>query len=147
MKRIETDIIISSKVEDVWKAIMDVSSYHKWNPQIVNINGEIELNGNINVEVYSPDNSGLQYSFDAKLVDFKLNKILAWEGGTEGILYGYHYWVLEDLGDTTRLVHGEDMRGTYIDSITLDEFNLLKPAYEKFNRNLKQYIEGFKREE
>jgi hypothetical protein len=142
VKKIETSIIINAGVEEVWRAITDVASYNKWNPQIIDIKGRLEANETIYAEIYAPDGSGTKYGFEGRVVKAEPNKVLAWEGGTKGILFGYHYWILEPHEEGTKVLHGEDMEGSYIDGISDEEFDLLKPAYEDYNVKLKQYVEA-----
>ncbi|MBO9128562.1 SRPBCC domain-containing protein [Bacillus sp. 165] len=140
MKELITEIIIPAKVEDVWAVLIDAANVPEWNPQIFKITGRFGLNEKITGHVYAPNGSGKRFAFKGKVTDFEKGKKLAWKGGVPGVLYGYHYWELIDLGTETKVIHGEQFYGVFTFLISEARLNMMKPFYEDANTALREYL-------
>lgn len=132
MVKLETEIDIAAPPSRVWQILTDFESFPEWNP-LLQIMGKPELGAKLKVKVNAPDGSGSQYNFQAKVVDFEPDKLLAWKGGVPGILSGYHYWRISPSGDGIRLIHGEDFYGLYVWIKGYQHIMSFRPNYEAAN--------------
>jgi hypothetical protein len=140
MKELVTELIIPAKPDDVWDVLTNIATFPDWNPQIFKIKGKFELGKSITAHVYAPDGSGKRYAFKGKVTDFEKGKKLAWKGGVPGILSGYHYWELVDLGTETKVIQGEKFYGIFTIFLSQARVDSMKTSYEEANVGLKEYV-------
>lgn len=140
MKEIKTEMTIPAKPGEIWDILTDAASHTEWNPQIVRIRGRLTGEEKIHVRVHAPVGSGMAFGFKAKMVGFEPYKRLAWEGGVPGILFGHHYWELQDLGTETKVIHGEKFKGLFAFFLTPARIEQLGTSYAAANLELKKHI-------
>ncbi|MDM5197423.1 SRPBCC domain-containing protein [Fictibacillus enclensis] len=140
MKSLRTECVLPYPVDMVWEVISDTEKHALWNPQIVSIKGECNKGSSLSVCVRSPVGGGLPFRFKASVKDLDSGKKLAWTGGVPGILTGYHYWELTDLGDQTRLVQGEVFTGLFTSVLSQKRIDSMLPSYESANTGLHNYL-------
>jgi hypothetical protein len=107
--QIKTEISISSKPEDVWKALMDFSAYPAWNPFIVKIQQVSDKKLVVDMK-----NGTSITTFTTEILKMAAPLELRWRGklgNVSGLFTGEHYFVLTAQGGGTKFTHGENFSG------------------------------------
>ncbi len=114
MKNIKTEILINTNATKVWDVLMDFENHPKWNPFIKSIHGEQKLGKNLTVHIQPPNAKGM--TFKPVILTLKPNIEFRWKGklGIKGIFDGEHYFILEPVGNNTKLIHGEKFSGILV---------------------------------
>lgn len=115
MKNIETEITISTKPDKVWNTLMKTDEYHKWNPFVRKLEGEIKKGNQIAITLKQVN--GKEMDFKPVITELAPQKELRWQGKLfiSGIFDGEHYFKLEPIeGNKTKFIHGENFSGILI---------------------------------
>jgi len=135
--QIETQIIIKSSPEKVWKNLIDFNSYSNWNSFITSIQGTAavgeQLVANINKSQFKPT-----------VLIATPNKELRWLGKLlfSGIFNGEHYFQITETSDgNTLLTHGENFKGILVPMFKNKLHTDIKNGFESMNEALKRLCE------
>ncbi|MFN3196338.1 MAG: SRPBCC family protein [Chlorobiota bacterium] len=115
MKNIETEITINAKPDKVWNTLMKTDEYHKWNPFVRKLEGEIKKGNQIAITLKQVN--GKEMDFKPVITELAPQKELRWQGKLfiSGIFDGEHYFMLEPIeGNKTKFIHGENFSGILI---------------------------------
>ena len=61
MKKLLTEITISTSPQQVWNILTDFNSYPNWNPFIKSISGNQTIGSQLNVVIQPPGSSGMTF--------------------------------------------------------------------------------------
>lgn len=139
-KRVEVVSHLPFDVSLVWRVLVDLERYPDWNPQFVSATGTATLGNTLEFRVNPPSGKGQPYDFKAKIVDLVPERSLAWEGGFRPILWGRHFFNLEERDGGVVLTHGEAFQGLYPFWIGQRGVDALRPAYEAANHALEKRL-------
>ncbi len=138
-KHISTDIVIDAPANRVWKTLTDFKRYPQWNPFIRNASGAIREGATIEITLQTK--GGDPISFSPRVLQFKENEKLQWEGRLimPGIFTGQHTFTLSAIDSTrTRLVQEENFSGILVPFINLDP---TLDGFKSMNAELKKVTE------
>ena len=141
MKKIETQIVIESDAEVIWKTLMDFDEYPKWNPFIKMISGGKKAGEKLEVKIQPPEQNGM--TFKPVIMKSDANKEFRWIGKLlfKGLFDGEHYFLLHDNNDgTTTLIHGEVFSGILVGLLS-SALQKTEEGFALMNNALKHKIE------
>jgi hypothetical protein len=135
-REISTEVLIDGSPRTVWQVLTATSAYPSWNPMIARIVGDLR-EGNI-IEV----DEGM--IFHPRILAFRAEQELRWKGHVwvPGIFDGEHRFVLEPLGDRTRLIQSERFTGILAGKITNGIIDETVNAMNGMNSALKARAES-----
>jgi hypothetical protein len=142
-RKIETEIIISSNIEEVYSRIINFNDYVNWSPFIISINGDLKVGGKINVTIRPENQNGM--SFNPTIVSVKNNKEISWLGhfGFKGIFDGEHYFILEKISkEQVKFVHGENFSGLLVPVLWFMVKKSTTSGFIAHNEALKKLVES-----
>lgn len=142
MRQYHTKIEIDAPAQDVWRVLTNFTTYNEWNPLVRSVTGDIQEGGTIKTEIIPLENI-----FSAKLLSFKPNQEIIWEGkmGAKFLLAGKHYYHIIQLNEATCLLkHGEYFSGLLSYLIPSNLLRKMEDAFARHNRALKSKVENGK---
>lgn len=140
-KKIQTEIIINSTKEKIWKILIDTDKYKEWNPFIVSMSGKIK-EGERLVNVMK--NGEGTITFKPKVLKVIENEYFEWMGNliVPGLFDGQHYFKLEDIRPgQVKLTHGENFKGLFSGMILRKIGDETKTKFIAMNNAIKQKAE------
>lgn len=142
VKIIETDILITSSPEAVWKILTDFATYPEWNPFIQEISGEALAGARLRVSLVPP--GGRPVTLKPLVLTALPGKELRWTGhlGLPGFFDGDHVFRIEPAeGDRVRFRQSEQFRGVFVALVPGKLFDMTRRGFEAMNRALKERVE------
>ncbi len=112
MKEIRTEIELHSCVSAAWKVITDFSTFHTWNPVIIQIIGEARLGEKLKISVRT--SKGKTRIYRPTITKLEEDHELRWKGKSfiPGFLSGERIFIFQEISrDYTRLLHSELFSG------------------------------------
>ena len=112
MKEIRTEIELHSCVSAAWKVLTDFSTFHTWNPVIIQIIGEARLGEKLKISVRT--SKGKNRIYKPTITKLEEDHELRWKGKSfiPGFLSGERIFIFQEISrDYTRLVHSELFSG------------------------------------
>lgn len=142
-RELVTQIDIDAAPAQVWDVLSDTSSYPQWNPFLVSMKGELLEGKKLRNRMRTT--AGSEISFSPTVLRVENNRELRWLGRMvmPRIFDGEHYFILEDRGGFTRLIHGERFRGILLWFMDVQQF---KSNFEELNEALKRRVEALSAE-
>ncbi len=142
MKKLETEIIINARPEQVWAVLTDFARYPSWNPFVRAIDGAQRVGGRLVVRLQPPGSQAM--TFQPIVQQWAVYQGFSWKGKlwVKGLFDGEHYFRLVGTPDgQTRFVHGENFSGILI-GLLGDMLDRTKEGFEAMNQALKVAVEG-----
>ena len=142
MKEIKTEIEINAPIDKVWKILIDVDSYPKWNPFITSLEGTIREGSIFKVTIHPPESKPM--TFKPKCLSVIDNQEFIWLGHliVPGIFDGKHIFELSELGSrTTRFVQREEFKGLLLPLLWKKLDVNTRKGFELMNEKLKEEAE------
>lgn len=141
MKKIKTEILIDAPIEKVWSVLTDFKSYPAWNPFILKIEGQLQINSQLAVNIHPPGQKPM--TFSPKIVKIT-EHAFCWIGslGISGIFDGRHSFILEPVENKTRFLHSESFSGFLHMPIFALINKATKAGFENMNTALKNRCES-----
>ncbi len=137
---IQTEIHIDKDPKSVWKALMDFSSYPKWNPFITSIK---QVSDQQLVAVMRSGNSDM--TFKPRILKMESQKEFRWLGklgGIGGLFTGEHYFLLSPERGGTLFRQGEKFSGILAWILLPFMKKDIQANFVRFNEALKALVEG-----
>lgn len=133
-KSVHSEIIIEESPQKIWNVLMDEDNYPKWNDLLFPVAGTIKQD-NITYNLVQPNENPIEIKMRVKqLIPLKhLNQ----KGGMFGIFTYDHHYILDQIGNNTKVTIHEDFRGIAVHFINLD---WIQQAYSDLNTSLREYI-------
>ena len=131
---IVTEVKIDATPAQVWSLLGSPESYRDWNPFIVAMEGQL-AEGVTLVNTMRPE-GGNEMTFRPIVLEAEPDRELRWLGRLflPRIFDGEHYFILDEHGGGTRLVHGERFHGVLLWFIDASRF---RADFERMNAALK----------
>lgn len=138
-KEIVTEVQIDSAPAQVWSVLADPLRYAEWNPFLVDIKGELAEGATL-TNTMRPQ-GGSEMTFRPTVMKVERERELRWLGRLllPRIFDGEHYFLLEERGGGTRLVHGERFAGIGLWFLDVERF---RADFERMNAALKARVEA-----
>ena len=112
MKEIRTEIELHSCVSAAWKVITDFSTFHTWNPVIIQIIGKARLGEKLKISVRT--SKGKTRIYRPTITKLEEDHELRWKGKSfiPGFLSGERIFIFQEISrDYTRVLHSELFSG------------------------------------
>ena len=81
-----TEIVIDANIDSIWNLLVDLSSYSKWNPWVIEAFGDVVPGGYINVKVIMNDKI---MKASHIMLDVEKNRRLCWKDAGWNSLFVY----------------------------------------------------------
>ena len=142
MKEIKTELEIMASSEDVWQVLTDFPNFGKWNPVIIQIDGEAKVKTKL--EIHLRTRSGKSRIYRPIITKIEPNYELRWVGKSHfpGIFNGERIFTIDSLGEKhVRFFHREIFTGigAYLAGDRLDRD--VRQTLNQMNVALKRYVE------
>jgi hypothetical protein len=112
LKEIRTEIELHSCVSAAWKVLTDFSTFHTWNPVIIQIIGEARLGEKLKISVRT--SKGKNRIYRPTITKLEEDHELRWKGKSfiPGFLSGERIFIFQEISrDYTRFLHSELFSG------------------------------------
>jgi hypothetical protein len=112
LKEIRSEIELHSSVSTAWKILTDFSTFHVWNPVIIQIIGEACLGEKLKISVRTK--KGKTRIYRPTITKLEENHELRWKGKSfiPGFLNGERIFIFQQTSrDYIRLLHSELFSG------------------------------------
>ena len=136
-KSVHHEITINASPEKVWSVLVDTDNYESWNPVMKLLEGEVKEGNKVKYQfTQDADNISEIPSNVKKVIP---NELLNQGGGLPFILTFNHKYLLEPLGNGTKLIIHEDYKG-----IGVNFWNPapVEVAYGRLNQAIKKRTES-----
>ena len=143
MITISAEVVIDAPIECVWRAIVDVNSYHEWNPLIRSAHGEPILGSRIEMLICPP--GLMSRSASVEVLAIETQREFRWLGrwGLPRILDGEHSFFVHALNSTqTQVTQTETFSGILARPLAAIVIPRMKQGFEAMNSALKARCEG-----
>jgi hypothetical protein len=147
LKQIQTEIEIYSSPSIAWKILTDFSSFHKWNPIIIQIAGEARLGEKLKISLMT--SKGTVRTYTPTITVFSENRELRWKGKSflPGLLNGERIFIFIQISEESiRLLHSELFTGlgSFVAGAKLfkDIENSLQQMNSAFKKRVEETISG-----
>jgi hypothetical protein len=142
LKEINTELEIMASSEDVWQVLTDFPNFGKWNPVIIQIDGEAKLKTKL--EIHLRTRSGKSRIYRPIITKIEPNYELRWVGKSHfpGIFNGERIFTIDSLGEKhVRFFHREIFTGigAYLTGDRLDRD--VRQTLNQMNVALKRHVE------
>lgn len=111
-KSVHTEIIIPSQPENVWQVLVDIQSYHEWNPAITLVEGTLAEGNSVTYRFQETKEKAA--NINSTVVTIKPNLHLNHKGGIWGVITFDQHYRLEPHESGTKLTIHEDYTGVYV---------------------------------
>lgn len=137
-KSVHHEITINASPEKVWNVLTDMNDYPKWNPTMELIKGTVQEGNKVKYRFTQDENTTSEIG--ASVVQVVPNRLLNQKGGIPFVLTFEHKYVLESVGNSTKVIIHEDYQGI---GVNFWNPNPLEKAYQRLNFALKERVEQF----
>ncbi|MDD9910023.1 MAG: SRPBCC domain-containing protein [Ahrensia sp.] len=131
-KTFEVELVIPAPPAEVWRVLMDTSSYGEWNPVFTSVTGDYVEGGTVENRVVDPKGNVLDITASVDAV--QPHEELRQSGGLLGVLTFDHRWLLEEVEGGTKVTQYEVDRGLYV---WFWDSSWILPSYAKVNQALR----------
>ena len=130
---------ISASPSDVWQILTDSNKYVEWDPNVVRLEGQIELGQKIKIFTQmSPDRA-----FPVEVTELTPNRRMVWTGGMPlGLFKGVRTFSLEERQEGNTHFQMEEVFSGPLLPIMRRVMPDLTDAFESFANGLKQRAES-----
>lgn len=138
-RNIETSVVLDASIDEVWKALSEFDSYHRWNPR-VQFSGTPYRGATVKMAVRL---FGIRIKVPVLIEAFAEKQHLQWRGGIPGLITGSHYFNLREFEDDkrlTRLTQGENFDGVFVPLLLPFLSKELGSLYESINSALQSRL-------
>lgn len=137
VKRCAVTRSIAATPERVWELLTDASSYQRWNPAVVSIEGPIALGGTVRlVSVASP-----KRTFSVRVSALEPARRMVWSDGMPlGLFKGERTYLVEPVDGGARFSMSEEFSGP-MSGLICRSIPDLGPSFDQFADGLKSAAE------
>jgi len=140
MRTVSAEIHIDAPPATVWAVLIDLASYHEWNPLFVAADGNVAAGQRITLRSRRPASDRLT-TVRPTVTKADPESDLSWVASIPGIITGEHSFALSPAGRGTRLVQRETFRGL-LASIPNPAFDNAETSFRAMNEALRARAEG-----
>jgi len=137
-KAIHTEIDIQASDRIVWQVITDFPQFHRWNPLIRRIQGNLKEGSKLKVRIQAPGEKGM--TFRPTILKIEPNKELRWVGrlAIPGLFVGEEIFMIKQhTKDTVRFIHKQTFNGLFALLYTSNFDNNIRQGSDAMNLALK----------
>ncbi len=141
--KIESEIAIKARPEDVWSVLTDFESYPEWNPFIRSIHGVPERGARLEVRIQPSGAKGM--TFRPMILIADPGQELRWRGRLlwPGVFDGEHQFKIEpSVGGQVLFQQHEDFHGLLVPVLRSSLDRDTKKGFKEMNRALKARLEA-----
>ncbi len=135
---LRTVIDINAPPTRVWEVLSDTEGYAEWNPMVRALTCPKGLFCGAPVSLHLHVRGLSLPPIPAKISRFDIGRVLAWKGGIPGLQTGEHYFIVEQRGAHSRLIHGERWAGVAVAPTLTVLAPTLFASYRQLNAALAQ---------
>lgn len=131
-------VVIDAPIERVWRVIVDVNSYHEWNPLIRSAQGEAVFGSRIEMLICPP--GLMRRRARVEVLAVETQREFRWLGrwGLPRILDGDHSFLVHALSPTqTQVTQTETFSGILASPLAAIIIPRMKQGFEAMNNALK----------
>ncbi len=142
MKEVITEIEINASISKTWEVFSAFSEYHKWNPFIKSISGDVNPGNTIIVILQQPGMKPMKMK--PKVISFKKEEELVWIGHLFilGIFDGEHsFRFIKNKDGSTKFIQKELFKGLIVPMLNRMLDKNTKNGFELMNEKLKHEVE------
>ncbi len=136
--KINTQIQIDAKPQNIWAILMDFENYPQWNPFIRSVSGQAKKGSILKVDL-----NGM--IFHPRVISLEKDKNFKWLGHLwiKGLFDGEHcFELIENQNGSTTLIHSENFKGILVPLLKKKLLRETKPGFETMNLSLKNRVEA-----
>lgn len=140
---IYSQITIHSTPQNIWNILMDFEAYKKWNPFIVDISGNAQIDNFIEAKIKPTDKSPM--TFTPKVIIRKENQEFRWIGKflMPRLFDGEHvFQIIDNRDGTCTFIQYEKFRGLLVPFMKKMLNQNTLDGFEKMNLALKKQAEN-----
>lgn len=138
---VTTDIAVPP--EAVWQVLTAFSRYAAWHPTLSLEGAAPGIEPGARMAFRLSGGAAGEQAFTAELTEVEPPRLLAWQGGVEGVFFGRHAFELRALpGGSTRFTDTERWSGTMAASVIAGHRAVLEKEYARSAAALKEQAEG-----
>lgn len=134
-KSVHTELVIEASPQQIWDVLIDEEGYKEWNQILFPISGQIEQGNKLPYTLMRPGNNPLE--IEVRVAELIPHKLLNQDGGIPGIFTFDHRYILEPVGNHTKVIIHEDFKGI---AIAFWEASWLEQAYIDLNNSLRNHV-------
>lgn len=113
MRDVYTELVIDAPRSAVWRVLIDIPGYNRWNPFITYRGGDVKEGERLKLDVSLP--GAWVTPTEVRVTQIDPERELSWVGhflNIPGLIDGFHTLQLLDLGsEQTKLIHKEQFKG------------------------------------
>lgn len=141
MRRVQAEITIDARPEQVWSVLTDFAAYPEWNPFMPRISGPLQVGGKLTVRLQPPGGRGMTFRPTVQAVE--PGRRFSWLGRllVPGVFDGIHEFVLTPVGGgRTLMLQRETFSGILVTLFgrTLEQSST---GFDDLNAALKARVE------
>lgn len=131
-----SEIVIDADISEVWEVLTDMENYTNWNPVMSLKQGNFQEGEKVVYNfVQDAENT---YDVPVKVLKIETEKLINQKGGYPFILTYNHKYILENLGEQTKVIIDEEYRGIGVNFWNPQK---VENAYQRINEALKVEME------
>lgn len=140
-RKIETEVLIKAKSQEVWAHLVAFEKYRDWNPFLIEVTGTGNVGDTMTIRIRRE--AEVETTYKAVVTERRHSEALSWRVSLvfRGLLDVTHYFEIHPERDGfTRLVHGERLEGLLV-GLLATVFGAARPSFESMNGALKARCE------
>ncbi|GAA5225445.1 SRPBCC domain-containing protein [Membranihabitans marinus] len=140
-QNLRTSIVIDAQPEQVWEVLTNFNTLKDWSSSFIGLKGDFKKDGQIEVVFKSP--FGGSMNLKKQLIVFDPGRSFGWTGVFMLGMKDYHTYKIKPAANgKTELIQEDGLNGgaSFLLGSILEK--TMKKDYEKFNLELKTYIES-----
>lgn len=135
-KSVHHEITINAAPEKIWKALIEMDDYPNWNPVMELLEGKVQEGERVKYK-FTQDKSTVS-EIGATVIQVTPNELLNQKGGIPLVLTFNHKYLIEPVGNSTKLTIHEDYKGI---GVNFWNPQPVEEAYKRLNFALKKKVE------
>ncbi|MEV6209952.1 SRPBCC domain-containing protein [Kitasatospora sp. NPDC051914] len=137
---ISTTVTVAAPPERVWEVLTAFDRYDTWHPSLEILRGEPRAGAALAMRIAA--GTPQERSAEGTVVAAEAPRLLAWEGGMPGLLWGRHSFELVPDGAGTRVVNSESFSGSMAADVLAANGGLLEEEFRAADAALRSAAEG-----
>lgn len=135
-----TSVVIDAPRNRVWRVLVAFDQYKQWHPTIELVAGEPVPGARIQMRIAA--GTPAERTAEGTVLEASEDRLLKWEGGVRGLLWGEHRFDLVEQDGRTHLTNSESFTGSMVEQVMASGRETLVAEFEAANQALKAYVEN-----
>ncbi|WP_436500864.1 SRPBCC family protein [Actinokineospora sp. HUAS TT18] len=137
---VTSTIVIDAPPARVWAVLTDFANYPDWHPSLEVLAGQAERGSALHMRIAA--GTPAERVAEGEVLEVEPDRLLVWEGGMKGLLWGRHTFELTADGTATHLVNTESFTGAMAADVLTASRALLEAEFAAANEALKALVES-----